>query len=387
MGAEKIHIENFLDLAKRYPVLDVRSPGEYNHAHIPGAYSLPLFTDEERKIVGTTYKQQSRELAIKIGLDFFGPKMRKIVEEVESLAISHKPSIEMMADDRKPLTGETAIDQRKTNIVLVHCWRGGMRSGAVSWLLDMYGFKVYTLAGGYKKFRNYILDTFKLPFQLKILGGYTGSGKTELLNFLKAKGEAVVDLEGLANHKGSAFGSIGLSQQPGQEMFENLLGCQLRGVACLPKNNSPTPDNKHITTSIWLEDESQRIGQVNIPKDLWLAMRRSTVYFLDIPFQERLKHIVQEYGQLDKEKLIEAINRISQKLGNLNAKTAILLLKEGKIAESFEILLKYYDKFYFKSLHNREDTNSLLQTITCKSVTPENASQLITQSEYLLQTT
>ena len=116
-------------------------------------------------------------------------------------------------------------------------------------------------------------------------------------------------------------------------------------------------------------------------------MRQSTLYFLDIPFEERLQHIVQEYGQLDQEKLVEAITRISQKLGNLNAKTAILLLKEGKTAESFEILLKYYDKFYFKSLHNREDTNSLLQTITCKSVTPENASQLITQSEYLLQTT
>ena len=387
MAAEKIHIENFLELAKQYPVLDVRSPGEYSHAHIPGAYSLPLFTDEERKIVGTTYKQQSRELAIKIGLDFFGPNMRKMVEEVESLVISHKPEIQMFINDQNPLTGEKANDQRKTKIVLVHCWRGGMRSGAVSWLLDMYGFKVYTLAGGYKKFRNYILDTFKLPFQLKILGGYTGSGKTELLNFLKAKGEAVVDLEGLANHKGSAFGSIGLSKQPGQEMFENLLGCQLRCVGCPANTYTPTPDNKHLTTSIWLEDESQRIGQVNIPKDLWLAMRRSTVFFLDIPFQERLKHIVQEYGKLDKEKLIEAITRISQKLGNLNAKTAILLLKEGKIAESFEILLKYYDKFYFKSLHNREDTNSLLQSITCKSVTPENASQLITQAEYLQQTT
>ena len=387
MGAEKIHIENFLELAKQYPVLDVRSPGEYNHAHIPGAYSLPLFTDEERKIVGTAYKQQSREQAIKIGLDFFGPKMSKMVEEVESLIISHNSSIEMIDDNRKPMTVEMNNDQRKPNIVLVHCWRGGMRSGAVSWLLDMYGFKVYTLVGGYKKFRNYVLDTFKLPFQFKILGGYTGSGKTELLKALHHKGERVIDLEGLANHKGSAFGSIGLPKQPGQEMFENLLGCQLRDLGCLEKNNSPTPDNKHLITSIWLEDESQRIGQVNIPKDLWGTMRQSTLYFLDIPFEERLQHIVQEYGQLDQEKLVEAITRISQKLGNLNAKTAILLLKEGKTAESFEILLKYYDKFYFKSLHNREDTNSLLQTITCKSVTPENASQLITQSEYLLQTT
>ncbi len=126
-----------------------------------------------------------------------------------------------------------------------------------------------------------------------------------------------------------------------------------------------------------MEDESQRIGQVNIPPDIWNKMRQSPVYFLDIPFEERLKHIVQEYGQLDSEKVIDAINRISQKLGNLNAKTAILQLNEGKITESFDILLKYYDKLYFKSLHNREGINSLLHTVECKSVTPENTNQLV----------
>jgi tRNA 2-selenouridine synthase len=240
---------------------------------------------------------------------------------------------------------------------------------------------VYTLIGGYKKFRNYVLDTFKLPFELKILGGYTGSGKTELLKALKEKGEPVIDLEGLASHKGSAFGNIGLPEQPGQEMFENLIGCELRGVGCQINTYTPTPDNKHpATTSIWLEDESQRIGRVNIPHDLWKAMRQSPVYFLDIPFEERLRHIVQEYGQLDPEKVEDAINRISQKLGNLNAKMAISLLKEGKITESFDILLKYYDRFYFKSLHNRDGINSLLQTVECKSVIPENANQLLVHS-------
>lgn len=341
MAIEKIHIEQFLELAKQHPVLDVRSPGEYKHAHIPGACSLPLFTDEERKIVGTAYKQESREQAIKLGLDFFGVKMRKMVEEAEQLSSNSKT-------------------------VLVHCWRGGMRSAGVAWLLDLYGFKVFTLAGGYKKYRNYVLDTFRLPFQFNILGGYTGSGKTELLKALKERGEKVIDLEGIANHKGSAFGNIGMPPQPGQEMFENLLAKELR-KSLVSRPESP----------VWLEDESQRIGQVNIPGDLWKTMRQSPVYFLDIPFEERLKHIVQEYGQLDPEKLADAIGRISQKLGNLNAKTAILLLNEGKITESFDILLKYYDKHYFKSLHNREGINSLLQTVDCKSVTPENADQLV----------
>lgn len=341
MAIEKIHIEQFLELAKQHPVLDVRSPGEYKHAHIPGACSLPLFTDEERKIVGTAYKQESREQAIKLGLDFFGVKMRKMVEEAEQLSSNSKT-------------------------VLVHCWRGGMRSAGVAWLLDLYGFKVFTLVGGYKKYRNYVLDTFRLPFQFNILGGYTGSGKTELLKALKERGEKVIDLEGIANHKGSAFGNIGMPPQPGQEMFENLLAKELR-KSLVSRPESP----------VWLEDESQRIGLVNIPGELWKTMRQSPVYFLDIPFEERLKHIVQEYGQLDPEKLADAIGRISQKLGNLNAKTAILLLNEGKITESFDILLKYYDKHYFKSLHNREGINSLLQTVDCKSVTPENADQLV----------
>ena len=115
-------------------------------------------------------------------------------------------------------------------------------------------------------------------------------------------------------------------------------------------------------------------------------MRQSAVYFLDIPFEERLKHIVQEYGGLEQEKLIDAISRISQKLGNLNAKTSILQLKEGKITESFDILLKYYDKLYFKSLHNREGINSLLHTVECKSITPENTSLLALHFQHQYQT-
>lgn len=370
MAAEKIHIEQFLELAKQYPVIDVRSPGEYNHAHIPGAYSLPLFTDEERKVVGTTYKQQSREAAIKIGLDYFGPKMRGIVESSESLVQSQK---QQAPELRTP----------DTKLILIYCWRGGMRSGAVSWLLDLYGFKAYTLIGGYKKFRNYVLDTFKLPFQINIVGGYTGSGKTELLKELKEKGEPVIDLEDIAKHKGSAFGNIGMPQQPTQEMFENIMVQSLLEVRSRKSETGATPSDLIPPTSdIWLEDESQRIGQVNIPNDLWANMRKSPVYFLDIPFEERLRHITEEYGCLEKQQVIDAINRIKEKLGGQNAKLAIQLLKEGKTEESFRILLKYYDKFYFKSLHNREGLNSLLHTVECKSVTPENADQLIRHIQY-----
>ena len=346
MAATRIDITRFLELVASHPLLDVRSPGEYHHAHIPGARSLPLFTDEERKTVGTSYKQKSREDAIKIGLDYFGPKMRKMVEEVEALLEKYQG----------------------THTVLVYCWRGGMRSAAVSWLLDLYGFKVYTLVGGYKKYRNQVLNSFKQPYSFRILGGYTGSGKTELLHALRQKGETIIDLEGIANHKGSAFGNIGMPAQPTQEMFENLLHQELQRTT------------QTATAPIWLEDESQRIGLVNLPGDLWKIMRNAPVYFLDIPFEERLKHITEEYGRLDREKLIAAIGRISEKLGGLNAKNARQLLEEGNTLESFRILLKYYDKFYLKGLHNRENVNSLLHSVDCKSVTPENAIPLLLQS-------
>ncbi len=382
MAIEKIHIENFLELAKENPVLDVRSPGEYNHAHIPHAYNLPLFTDEERKVVGTAYKQQSREQAIKTGLDFFGPKMREMVEKAASIVRSQESGV-------SPNSAGSELPAKDSRLILLYCWRGGMRSAGVAWLLDLYGFKVYTLIGGYKKFRYYVLDTFKLPFRIKIVGGYTGSGKTELLKALQQKGERIIDLEGIACHKGSAFGNIGMPAQPTQEMFENILATELR--RSIVNSELSIKDDPHSPLTfhhspLWLEDESQRIGLVNIPNDLWKNMRQSPVYFLDIPFEERLKHIVQEYGNLDHEKLKGAIERISQKLGNLNAKTAILLLDEGKIMESFGILLKYYDKLYFKSLHNREGINSLLHTIECKSITPENTNQLVPDIRPLYQT-
>ncbi|HEV8285561.1 MAG TPA: tRNA 2-selenouridine(34) synthase MnmH [Chitinophagaceae bacterium] len=369
MAIEKINIEKFLELSQKHVVIDVRSPAEYKHAHIPGAYNLPLFSDEERKIVGTAYKQQSREAAIKIGLDFFGPKMKKMVEEVEKIIDNRQQAIDnrdyQHKNDHLPIA----------NCLLIHCWRGGMRSAGVAWLMDLYGFKVYTLERGYKRFRNYVLDSFKLPFQFNILGGYTGSGKTEVLKTLKQHGETVIDLEKLAKHKGSAFGKIG-EKQPSQEMFENILSFELRAMSF----EREADFSKETSNSIWIEDESQRIGDLNIPHELWKTMRRSVVYFLDIPFEKRLDHIVKEYGSLDKKKLVNSILRIQKRLGGLEAKNAINFLLENNTTECFRILLKYYDKWYLKSLHNRENVNSLLINIPCESVGPQNAKVLRQQA-------
>lgn len=351
MAIQKLEIEDFLMRSDGKLVLDVRSPSEYRHAHIPAAHSLPLFTDDERKIVGTAYKQQSRETAIKIGLDFFGPKMRAIVEEVEQL-LSQRAS-----------AGSAARQE-----VYVHCWRGGMRSAGVAWLLDLYGFKVFTLAGGYKKYRQRAVATFHMPFNFSILGGYTGSGKTYVLDAIGKRGQSVINLETLASHKGSAFGNIGMPDQPSQEMFENLLSDELRRAM-----NKPGP--------VWLEDESQRIGLVNIPQPLWLTMRASPIVFLEIPFEERLKHITAEYGSLDKQRMADAIERIRKRLGGLEAKTALQHLENEEIEDCFRVLLKYYDKWYAKGLSNRDNLPSLLRNLPCATVAPSAIAEEICSKE------
>ena len=331
MAINKINIEHFIEMASQHPVFDVRSPSEYIHAHYPNAFSLPIFTDEERKIVGTAYKQQGKQPAIKIGLDFFGIKMKGIIVEVEAVFKKKKSN---------------------SNVVLVHCWRGGMRSAGVAWLLDLYGYEVYLLEGGYKNYRNWVLSQFDKPYQIKVLGGYTGSSKTELLKEIENSGESIIDLEGLANHKGSAFGGIGQLPQPSQEMFENKLANSIYSITSI-----------EITKSFWVEDESQRIGIINIPHSLWKTIRNAPLFFIEIPFEERLEFIIKNYGVLDKSNLINAVIRIQKRLGPLETKTTVNFLLENNIKEAFDILLKYYDKNYIKAMYTRENIEALLQKI------------------------
>jgi tRNA 2-selenouridine synthase len=248
-----------------------------------------------------------------------------------------------------------------------------MRSAAVAWLLGLYGFRVVVLQGGYKQFRQWVLENLSHPYQLKSLGGYTGSGKTGLLHELERRGETIIDLEALAVHKGSAFGNIGLPPQPSQEQFENKLAVALHTKTVSEKDSTnffkcPCP--------IWIEDESQRIGTINIPVPFWNTMRNAPLYFLDIPFEERLQHLLTEYGSLDQGRMIDAIQRIAKRLGPLETKNAIQFLEEGQVAESFRILLQYYDKQYRKGLHNRENLANLLQTISCPTVCSGNAQLL-----------
>ncbi len=349
MAVTRLSIEQFLQKTTQFPVLDVRSPSEYEHAHIPGALTLPLFSDEERKVVGTAYKQQGKQPAIKIGLDYFGAKMRAMVEQAERTILSNGNGT--LQNDRQD------VDSK---IVLIHCWRGGMRSAGVAWLLDLYGFKVFTLEGGYKAYRQWVLAQFEKKYEINILGGFTGSGKTDLLHQLKKEGQHIVDLEGIASHKGSAFGAIGLPPQPTQEMFENLLATELfqKQADCF-----------------WLEDESQRIGKLHIPHPFWNTMRTKPVFFIDIPFEQRLDFILIDYGQCNKEMMADSIERISKRLGPLETKTALEHLENNNMEACFAILLAYYDKYYQKGLHNRENIGNLLNKIPASTVDSKINSQ------------
>lgn len=321
MAVQKLTIQAYLQTPNNYLLLDVRSPGEFTQAHIPNAISFPLFNNQERSIVGTAYKQESRENAIKIGLKYFGPKMVEMVEAVEKIV------------------DENTRKQNTTNAItpkiVVHCWRGGMRSAGVAWLLDLYGFNVSTIVGGYKSYRHWVIQQFDKLYHFKVIGGYTGSGKTEILQALKQANEVIIDLEALAQHKGSAFGNLEDKVQPSQEMFENTLANALYAA------NDQT---------IWLEDESQRIGNVTLPNTIYLKKQAAMVYYIDIPFEERLQHLVTTYGKFKKDQIVTAIMRIKKRLGGLETKTAINYLLEDDIEHCFAVLLRYYDKYYLKGL-------------------------------------
>ena len=355
MAVQKINIDDFIiqtrvsigSSLRSSIIIDVRSPAEFEHAHIPSALNIPLFDNEQRAMIGTTYKKQSREAAIKAGLPLFGTKMLPMVETVEA----------WIKDRQKE------NDLTKPTIYL-HCWRGGMRSAAVAWLLDLYGYKVIQLIGGYKAYRNWVLAQFTIAYRLNVLGGYTGSGKTEILQALDKRNYAVIDLEGLAHHKGSAYGAIGQLPQPSQEMFENIVAEKLWEVNKKQK-------------SIWIEDESQRIGTVLIPTPLFHLMRNSTCYFMNIPFEQRLNFIVEGYGSFDQKSLIEATMRIQKRLGGLETKTAVDFITAGALKEAFSILLKYYDKWYEKNTKKEVLPKIELIPVSSEMVDPAHNASLL----------
>lgn len=313
MPTQHLAPPEFLAAAAERVLLDVRSPGEYAQGHIPGAISFPLFSDAERAEVGTAYKQQGSETAMLLGLRIVGPKMEGFVRQARALAPGRR--------------------------LAVHCWRGGQRSGSMAWLFRQSGFDVVTLNGGYKQYRQHVLAQFEqtsLPFL--VVGGKTGAGKTKILHALCDLGEQIIDLEGLAHHKGSSFGSIGEAPQPTVEQFENDLFDAV----------SRLDHNRHI----WVENESRSIGRVYVPDGFWKWMRRSPLYHIEVPQHCRIEHLVADYVGYSAEELEAAFRRIEKKLGGQHLKAALDALHSGNYADAAEIALNYYDKTYRYGLEN-----------------------------------
>jgi tRNA 2-selenouridine synthase len=318
MTAPIIHIpaDRFLTLAKSVVVVDVRAPKEFRQGHIPGAVSMPLFDDDERAVVGTTYSKRGPEEALHAGLDIVGPKMKDFVKQAKKIATNHE--------------------------ILVHCWRGGMRSGAMAWLFSFSGIKTSVLEGGYKAYRHYIRGSLSVGPPLRVLGGMTGSGKTEILHHFAGLGEQVLDLEGLANHKGSAFGSLGQPEQPTNEQFENDLAAKWLSF----------DTSRHV----WVEDESRSIGKITIPGPFAARMAEAQVIFLDIPFEIRVNRLFDEYGSFEPAELITLVQKISKRMGSDIAKAATDDLQSGNIKDAIAKVLKYYDKTYQYSLLKKDQS-------------------------------
>jgi tRNA 2-selenouridine synthase len=319
--AEQIQIEQFMALSASFPVVDVRAPFEYDQGHIPGAINIPLFDDHERKVVGTTYKQINKEAAMYAGLEFAGKKLVYLAKQ-----------------------GERAAGRNKT--LLIHCWRGGMRSKSMVWLFETIGLTCYLLEGGYKSYRRYGRDLLARPFKFFIIGGRTGSGKTAILKQLLATGKQVVDLEALAHHKGSAFGALGELEQPTTEQFENNLGEQMAKMD--PEKN------------IFVEDESRNIGKCVIPGEFYARMKEAKIIFLDIPRESRARHLVADYAKYSTDELKSCVQKIQKKLGGDRTKEALESIENRDFYRTAMITLHYYDKAYMHSLEKNHKDHLLV---------------------------
>lgn len=311
----KLPADDFLGLRATLPLADVRSPGEFAAGHVPGAVNIPLFDDAERAEVGTLYKNEGNLKAVMKGIDLAAPAMSEKLRSGLDLAAGGK--------------------------LLVYCWRGGMRSEAMAWLFSLGGIEPLVLSGGYKAYRNLILSDLGRDRKYIILGGLTGSGKTGVLRYMKAAGARVTDLEGLASHRGSAFGALGQAPQPSTEHFANILHDDLKSHT----GNKP----------VWLEDESRNIGSVFMPDCFFARMQAAPVIALMMSMETRMPRLLREYTTFPVEEIIASVLRISKRLGGDRTREAIDALKRNDYPTAIRITLEYYDRFYNYGLSKRPE--------------------------------
>ncbi len=295
-------------------LIDVRSPAEFAEDHVPGAVNLPVFSNAERAEVGTVYVQDSPFRARKIGAAILA---RNAARHIEG------PLAEKDGGWRP----------------LVYCWRGGQRSGAFATILGQIGWRAETIKGGYQAYRRAVVDLLyekPVPAPIILLDGYTGTAKTDVLLRLKAEGHQVIDLEGLANHRGSVLG--GLGEQPAQKMFESLLAHEVHGLD--PKR------------PVLIEAESSKIGNLNLPPRLFEAMKAAPRIRIDAPLAARAAYLARAYRDVtvDVPELSDRLQRLVPIQGHDRVNAWCAMAEDAAFEDlAAELMHHHYDARYDKS--------------------------------------
>ncbi|CAM4339577.1 tRNA 2-selenouridine(34) synthase MnmH [Paenibacillus tarimensis] len=308
---QDITVDELLELHRKgnIALIDVRSPSEFSDSTIPGSLNIPIFNDEERAEIGTLYKQVSVDAAKDKGLEIVSAKLPSFIKAIEAAGSGRKA---------------------------VFCWRGGMRSRTSATLASLMGLRMYRLNGGYRAYRKWVVETIERLTELPhcyVINGYTGSGKTELLDKLAERGYPVINLERMAQHRGSIFGQIGLKPN-NQKTFDSLLVQEL--IRCA--------DSPYLI----LEAESRRIGKVIVPEPVIAAKEKGTSLFIEMPVHERARNIVREYRPGEhKEACLESFERIEKRIHTPVAADIRTALQEDRFEEAVELMLvHYYDPRY-----------------------------------------
>ncbi len=323
--------------------IDTRSPAEFEKGHIVDAINIPLLDNEQRAIVGTVYKKQGQEKAIKKALELAGPNFVNIYESL--LKIQRRNEGNYPPPEAKHLASNPSQEGSNQKDIIIYCARGGMRSGAVHSFMSSLKIESKRLIGGYKTYRNIVLDHIerKIPnIKFIILNGYTGSGKTTVLHKMQKQNLPIIDLEGIAKHMGSAFGSIPYNGvRTSQQQFENRLATSL-----IKLKGSKT---------IFLEGESKRIGWVNLNKNFYEKMTNSDMVIIKRSENYRIRKILEDYDINDIE-FKNALDRITKKLGGERYKQISKMLENHEDeAVIRELLINYYDKLYNHSINKNKN--------------------------------
>lgn len=325
----RIDIQKALSI-KDAVMIDVRSPKEFNEDTIPGAINIPILSDEEREQVGYLYKQVNREKAKESGLQYASNKLVDFYKEIKSISDSKKAPV-------------------------LFCYRGGMRSSSVATIMDIMSLRVYVLEGGYKSYRSYVMDnlpTFAEKFKFIVLHGYTGVGKTKLLNDLENKDMQVIDIEGLAKNSGSVFGSLAYkSNSNSQKAFESLL---LRNYQTLESN------------IVFTESESKRVGRVILPDFMFNDMENGYHVLIKTNMKNRVKNIMEDYVDIDipdrNNKIVAAINKLRKRLGNDKVDELIQEVNTGDYSSAIvALMVDYYDPLYEYSINKVEQYDLIIE--------------------------